>query len=112
MPDAPRSPYQYAIVRVVPRVERGERLNAGVVLLCRSQAFIGARTQLDEGRLAAFAPDPDPATVRPHLEAIERDRRAAIRSGGPIAGLSIAGAVPLAGRAGQHDHPASGSTPA
>ena len=37
MPDAPRSPYQYAIIRVVPRVERGECLNVGVVLLCRSR---------------------------------------------------------------------------
>ena len=63
MPDEPRSPYQYAIIRVVPRVDRGECLNAGVVLLCRSKAFIGARTELDVGRLAALAPGTDPATV-------------------------------------------------
>ena len=75
MPAPPRDVFQYAIVRVVPRVERGEQLNAGVILLCRSQPFIGARTALDERRLAALAPDLDPATVRPHLEAIERDRR-------------------------------------
>ncbi len=89
MPDEPRSPYQYAIIRVVPRVDRGECLNAGVVLLCRSKAFIGARTELDEGRLAAFAPDTEPATVRPHLDAIERIARGE-SEGGPMAGLSIA----------------------
>ncbi len=89
MPDEPRSPYQYAIIRVVPRVERGECLNAGVVLLCRSKSYIGARTELDEGRLAALAPDTDAATVRPHLLAVERVARGD-PDGGPIARLSIA----------------------
>ena len=89
MPDEPRSPYQYAIIRVVPRVERGECLNAGVVLLCRSKAYIGARTELDERRLAALAPELDPTTVRPHLEAIERIARGD-PAGGPMASLSIA----------------------
>jgi hypothetical protein len=86
--DEPRSPYQYAIIRVVPRVERGECLNAGVVLLCRSKAFIGARTALDERRLAALAPDADPATVRPHLAAIERIA-SGDPTGGPMATLTI-----------------------
>lgn len=89
MSDAPRSPYQYAIVRVVPRVERGECLNAGVVLLCRSKAFIGARTELDERRLAALAPDTDPAIVRPYLAAIERIA-GGDPAGGPMASLSAA----------------------
>ena len=89
MPDEPRSPYQYAIIRVVPRVDRGECLNAGVVLLCRSMAFIGARTELYEGRLAALAPGTDPTTVRPHLDAIERIARGE-PTGGPMAGLTIA----------------------
>jgi hypothetical protein len=71
VPDVPRSPYLYAIVRVVPHVERGETLNAGVVLLCRPRRFLGARMALDEARLAALAPDCDAAAVRPHLEAIE-----------------------------------------
>ncbi len=88
MPDEPRSPYQYAIIRVVPRVERGECLNAGVVLLCRSMSYIGARTERVEGRLAALAPDTDPETVRPHLAAIERVARGD-PAGGPMAGLSI-----------------------
>ena len=88
MPDAPRSPYQYAIIRVVPRVERGERLNVGVVLLCRPQRFLGARVALDEDRLRAIAPDLDPATVRPHLDAIERIA-AGDPTAGPIAQLGI-----------------------
>ncbi|MGP1674107.1 MAG: DUF3037 domain-containing protein [Candidatus Limnocylindrales bacterium] len=89
MPAEPRSPYQYAVIRVVPRVERGECLNVGVVLLCRSKAYVGAATVLDEARLRALAPDTDPATVRPYLEAIERIARGD-RAGGPIARLSIA----------------------
>jgi hypothetical protein len=89
VPAEPRSAYQYAIIRVVPMVERGECLNAGVVLLCRARAFIGARTELDPVRLRALAPDTDPATVRPHLDAIERVARGD-PAGGPIARLSIA----------------------
>ena len=81
MPAAPRSVFQYAIVRVVPRVERGECLNVGVILLCRPRRFLGARIGLDERRLAAFAPDLDPASIRPHLEAIER-----IAAGDPTGG--------------------------
>jgi hypothetical protein len=81
VPEPPRSVFQYAIVRLLPRVERGEFLNVGVILLCRTQPFLGARIALDEGRLAAFAPDLDPATVRPHLDAIER-----VAAGDPAAG--------------------------
>ncbi len=85
----PRSPYEYAIVRVVPRVERGECLNAGVVLLCRSRAYVGAAIALDEVRLRAIAPEIDPLKIRPHLAAIERIARGD-PAGGPIARLSIA----------------------
>ena len=90
MPDAPRNAYQYAIVRVVPRVDRGECLNVGVVLLCRPQRFIGARTALDDARLAAIAPDLDPA-ADPAAPRGDRARsRAGDPAGGPIARLSIA----------------------
>ena len=81
MSDPPPNAFQYAIVRVVPRVERGECLNVGVILLCRGRRFLAARTVLDEPRLAAFAPGLDPASIRPHLEAIER-----IAAGDPAAG--------------------------
>ena len=79
-------PFQYAIVRVVPRVERGECLNAGVVLLCRPRRFLAARVALDHGRLAALAPGVDPATIETHLTAIERIA-AGDPSAGPIAQL-------------------------
>lgn len=81
MPGSPPNAFQYAIVRVLPRVERGECLNVGVVLLCRPRRYLAARIALDEGRLAAFAPDLDPSTIRPHLAAIER-----IAAGDPEAG--------------------------
>ena len=81
MSGPPRNVFQYAIVRVVPRVDRGEGLNVGIVLLCRPKRFLGARMALDARRLAAVAPDLDSATVRPHLEAIER-----VAAGDPAAG--------------------------
>ena len=65
-----RSPFQYTILRVVPRIERGECMNVGVVLFCRQRQFLATRIELDEPRLTAFAPGLDPAAVRPHLEAI------------------------------------------
>ena len=81
--------FQYAVVRVVPRVERGEALNAGVIVLSRPRRFLRARVSLDEARLRAIAPDADPATILPHLAAIERIA-AGDPSAGPIAKLSIA----------------------
>jgi hypothetical protein len=81
VPERPRSQFQYAIVRVVPDVERGECLNAGVVMLCRPRRFLAAKVGLDEARLRAIAPDADPATILPHLAAIER-----IAAGDPSAG--------------------------
>ena len=80
------SPFSYAVLRVVPRVERGERLNAGVVVFCRPLRYLAARTYLDEPRLAALWPDLDPESVRPHLRAIERVA-AGDPEAGPIAAL-------------------------
>lgn len=88
MPEPARSAYQYAIVRVVPRVERGECLNAGVILLCRPRRFLEARMALDEGRLSAFSPDLDLGVVRTHLDAIERIA-AGEPSAGPIARMGL-----------------------
>ena len=75
------SPFSYAVYRIVPRVERGERINVGVVVFARTLDYLDARTALDERRLAALWPDVDPATVRPHLDAIER-----VAQGDPDAG--------------------------
>jgi hypothetical protein len=77
----PPSPFQYAIVRVVPRVERGECLNAGVVLFCRARRFLEARIALDEARLRALDPDADLEAIRAHLEAFAR-----VAAGEPEAG--------------------------
>jgi hypothetical protein len=81
-------PFEYSIIRVVPRVERGESFNAGVVLFCRARRFLGARTELDDGRLQALAPGLDPERVRPHLAAIEAIAAGAA-DGGPIAELDV-----------------------
>jgi hypothetical protein len=81
-----REDLQYANVRVVPRVERGECLNAGVVLFCRRLRFLAARTELDEVALRVLAPDCDPDEVRPALQALERVA-AGDPGGGPIAAL-------------------------
>ena len=81
-----RSPFQYAAVRLVPRVERGEAVNAGVVLFCRPLRFLGARTQLDERLLAVLAPECDPAAVRESLHTVELIA-AGDAAGGPIAAL-------------------------
>ena len=82
-----REDFQYAIVRVVPRVERGESMNAGIILLSRRRRFLGARTSLSVERLRALAPACDPDDVRPHLEAVERIA-AGDATAGPIASLS------------------------
>jgi hypothetical protein len=80
------SPFSYAIYRLVPRLERGERVNVGVVVFCRPLDFLAARTGLDEARIAALWPELDLDAVRPHLEAIERIA-AGDPSGGPMAML-------------------------
>jgi hypothetical protein len=73
--------FQYALLRIVPRVERGECINAGVVLYCQDAGFLDAFVHLDEERLRALDPDLDPSVVREHLEAARR-----ICAGGPDGG--------------------------
>ena len=75
------SPFEYALLRVVPRVERGEFINAGVVLYCQEARFLGARVHLDSDRLRALDPHLDPETVLAHLEVACR-----VCAGGPQAG--------------------------
>ncbi|MET7361988.1 DUF3037 domain-containing protein [Streptomyces sp. NPDC005562] len=67
-----RDVFEYALVRVVPRVERGEQINAGVVVYCRAHSFVAARTHLDEARLRALDPAADVAGIRAALGAVER----------------------------------------
>ncbi len=73
--------YDYALVRVVPDLERGEFLNVGVILFAKLARVLATRTWLDEGRLETLARDRDPAVIREHLAALER-----IAAGGPEAG--------------------------
>lgn len=64
--------YEYAILRVVPRPERGEAMNAGVVVHCPEAKYLDARIRLDEKRLRALDPNLDPESVASHLEAMRR----------------------------------------
>jgi len=73
--------YDYAVIRVVPRVERGEMINVGVILSCPDANFLEARVEIDEARLLALEPGVDLAAVRAHLAAIE-----AVCRGGAEAG--------------------------
>jgi hypothetical protein len=66
----PTVPYAYAVIRIVPRVERGECFNAGVVAFCRPKRFLAARVHLDPARLAALAPGTDPGPIARLLERI------------------------------------------
>jgi len=66
-----REVFEYALLRVVPRVERGECINAGVLVYCRAKAYVGVRTHLDEARLRALDPDADVAGVLSALHAVE-----------------------------------------
>ncbi|WP_097876885.1 DUF3037 domain-containing protein [Streptomyces sp. ms184] len=66
-----RDVFEYALLRVVPRVERGECFNAGVLVYCRAHSFVAARTYLDEAKLKALDPDADVVGVRAALRAVE-----------------------------------------
>jgi DUF3037 family protein len=76
-----RRPFQYTILRLVPRLDRGECINVGVVLFCRQHRFLAARIRLDPDRLHVLAPGLDLGEVQPHLDAIE-----AVLAGDPEAG--------------------------
>ena len=73
--------YDYAVIRVVPRVEREEFVNVGVIVSCPAMEFLAARIDVDESRLTALDPSIDLEAVRAHLAAIP-----AICAGGEAAG--------------------------
>lgn len=93
-------PFDYAVLRVVPRVERGERVNVGVVLFCRARGFLDARLEPDERRLLALWPGLDLEAVRGHLDFIRR-----VCAGDPACGY-VAG-LPQVERFGWVVSPAS-----
>ncbi|WP_067972787.1 DUF3037 domain-containing protein [Nocardiopsis trehalosi] len=78
-----RDVFEYAVVRVVPRLERGEQVNAGVIVYCKARSFLGARCVLDADRLLALDTGVDVGGVRRALEAVELVCR-----GGPEAGAA------------------------
>ena len=81
--------FEYAIIRVVPRVEREEFLNVGVIVYCSSQQFLQTVFTLDELRLTALFPEVNVEEVRDHLRAFERISEGK-EDAGPIAGLDMA----------------------
>lgn len=89
MPIVPvsRSPFEYAILRVVPREDRGEAFNAGIVVHSRPRRYLDAKVELDEAVLRVLAPGCDPAVVRAQLVVIPRIC-AGEPAAGPIAALS------------------------
>jgi hypothetical protein len=76
-----RAAFDYAVVTVVPRPERGERINAGVILYAPSRDWLGGRFELDEARLRALDPGADVIAIRRHLEGLR-----AVCAGEPDAG--------------------------
>jgi hypothetical protein len=80
--------FDYAILRVVPRVERQEFINAGVVAFCLEKSYLAARIHLDETRLRALWPNADVDLAREHLEAVRRICECD-PAAGPIAKLSL-----------------------
>ena len=79
--------FDYAIIRIVPLVERGEFLNAGVILFCSTESFLDSKIEVDLGRLAAFAPSTDVALIHSHLAVIPKVCRGGVEAG-PIGRLS------------------------
>jgi hypothetical protein len=80
-------PFEYAVLRVVPRVDRGEAINVGVLVYCRPRHYLGARVDLDADRLRALDPAADVDGVRQALAAI----------------VAVCDDAPTAGQAGQQD---------
>lgn len=83
-----RDVYEYAVIRVIPSVERGEQINVGVLLYCQPRAFLCARVALDETRLRALDPAADVSAVRHALGAYQLTCDA---QEGPLAGESLGG---------------------
>jgi hypothetical protein len=83
-----QSSFDYAVIRVVPRVEREEFLNAGVIVFCLEKNFLAAKVSVNEERLKALWPEIDFDLIRQHLEAIPKIC-AGDPAAGPIARLSV-----------------------
>jgi hypothetical protein len=80
-----RDAFQYAVLRVVPDLDRGEALNVGIVLFCRRRGFLAARIGLDERRIRGAFPGVDVPALAAHLEGLRR-----VAAGDPEAGAVAA----------------------
>ena len=82
-----RSPFEYAVVRVVPDIEREEFVNAGLILFCRPRSYLAARTRLDEEALGALRTGCDADGIREQLSFIEGVAGGSVRTG-PFAAMT------------------------
>lgn len=80
--------YEYAVIRVLPRVEREEFLNVGIILFCKKEKFLKVFFQLDENRLKCLAEDFDLEQIQKNLESFEKICLGQ-KDGGPIAQLDV-----------------------
>jgi len=80
--------FEYAVIRIVPKVEREEFLNVGVIVFCKKSKYLQCRFHLDAARLAALSKDLDIAALRQYLEGFQRIC-AGDPAGGPIARLDV-----------------------
>jgi hypothetical protein len=81
--------FEYALIRLVPRVEREEFINVGVILYCRQKKYLECKILLNENRAIALDPGVDVNEVKENLQSIEKICRAE-KDGGPIAKLDVA----------------------
>lgn len=100
-PTGPWVTFEYAVLRVVPRIERGESINAGVIVHCRARDYLGAKVHLDRARLAALDPDADADAVEAVLDSVagisglpepprsDRHATGALSAAGPGSGEDI-----------------------
>lgn len=84
-----RHPFEFAVIRVVPKIEREEFLNAGVILFCKRRKFLKAVCTLSEKKLRAFCSETDSDTVLANLQSLEKIA-SGDRASGPIGQLEIA----------------------
>ncbi len=86
MPD--KAPYSYAVIRIVPRVDRDEFINGGVIIYSAARKFLGARVRMNEGRLKALWPSADGELIERHLQAIPKVCKGEANAG-PIARMPM-----------------------
>jgi hypothetical protein len=83
-----RHPFEYVVVRIVPRVDRGESINAGIIVYCQALDYLGSKVHLDRGRLSALDPSADPDLIDRALTGVS-DVCADGPGAGPAAGEDI-----------------------